>query len=207
MNGENFGSKDYVHRPEITLENLDVSKVDKNEIPADGKFYDGICIPLKFSDYDRVGWEFVWGWFNDQYVLDNGEDDTVEGQPIDLQLYIKDCESTNRRHYNLTAFIKLEDYDGGTYETKKINLSEQEENVVNFALLKLKNPEKYFLEYTRSQVANSQTVSGFGFVMDQIDEHDMYKSVWLSCDQKTCVIGCIQNVHQRDAKLQILKVG
>lgn len=128
-----------VERPEIRLENLDVEKLDKGELTTDGKFYDGICIPLKFSDYDRLAWEFVWCWFNDQYVNEGGEDDTVEDQPINLQLYIEDNQNTDEREYTLSAFIKVDDYDKTITEcmTEEIRLTQDEVKAVSSALKQL----------------------------------------------------------------------
>ncbi len=123
-----------IDRPKITLENLDVSELTPNDIPEDGMFYDGICIPLKFNNADQLAWELVWYYFIAKYVDKNGEDDTIEDQPINIQLFIEDDQSTDKRKYMLSALIRIEDYEDGPCETEEIHLTSEEIEAVNKAL-------------------------------------------------------------------------
>ncbi|CAB1251686.1 protein of unknown function [Ruminococcaceae bacterium BL-6] len=199
-------SEDEVHRPEIMLENLDVSGFTKQDFLDDTFFYDGICIPL--VQLSNPEWKSVWFWMVNKFEMKSGYI-VKENQPVDLCLYIEDDPTTEERSYTLSAFLKIDDYGEviTECETEKIIPVKGEIEAINLALLKVSNYEEYFLKYTRYQVAANKLISGFGFVMDEIDSSDMYKSIWLSCDQKVCIIGCISNVHNATSKLQVLKVG
>ena len=130
-----------VDRPEIKFENLDLDKFDKGELTTDGKFYNGLSIPLKFSDSDRILWELVWFYFIDKYVDENGEDDTIPDQPINLQLYIENDQSTDEREYSLSAFIPIDHYGEATTEclTEDIHLSDEEVKAVKKAFSEAAN--------------------------------------------------------------------
>lgn len=196
-----------VHRPIIYLNNLDLSKYRAEDFLNGRYFYRGISIPLKFNVSEQKDWKPIWDQFVSNYVMNNGMDDVVPCQPIHFEIYLEDDIKTGKRSYTLAVFIQTKFDDEPDCITKDIELQPQEKEAINMAFLKLVDPNKYFLQYTRCQVANSNEVAGLGFVMDEIDDNDMYKSVWLSQDRKTCVIGCIPNVHQSNSKLQILRVG
>jgi hypothetical protein len=92
--------------------------------------------------------------------------------------------------------------------SKSILLTDVEQARVNLALLKFTNLQEYLRQYTRQQFANMPQIKNrLGFVMDEIDEQKLYKSIWLSPDYKTCVIGSVPQVDKPESKMQLLKVG
>ena len=128
-----------VNRPEIKLENIDLNKFPKGDLTTDGLFYEGISIPLKFSDSDRVLWEMVWFFFIDEYAdvsLEGREDDIIPDQPINLQLFIDDDPRSDERSYKLSALINVDDYGNIVPEClmEEIHLTDEEIEAVNKAL-------------------------------------------------------------------------
>lgn len=191
-------------RPEITLSTLDTIKVDKSNIVDD--FCNSVSIPLKIDEAKKSVYEQVFCNLISKYVEQNGRDDTLQNQPINLDLIVDD--NSGERKYYIGALIEIQE-DDSIYESIEIYPIIQEQAAIELALLKVTDPEEYLRKYTRVQVAQlPQIKDKLGFVMDEIDTaQDLYKSAWISPDYKTIAIGCIPNVHKDDSKIQFVKVG
>ncbi|MCI1966570.1 MAG: hypothetical protein LKJ17_10640 [Oscillospiraceae bacterium] len=194
-------------RPEITLSALDTTKVDKSNIIDD--FCNSVSIPLKIAGEEKSAFEQV---FNDlvfKYVERNGRDDTTNSQSINLDLVVDD--NSGKRRYYIGAEIQREDWDGNDpiYVSEKVNLTDKEQAAVELALLKITNPEEYLRKYSRFQIAQLPQIinAKMGFVIDGIRNDDLYASVWLSQDQKTCMLACVERCHNPESKIQLLKIG
>ena len=179
---------------EIMLDMLDTSKVDKSCI-VDG-FCNNVSMFIKFAD-NKMFFNLV-----SKYVKQNGRDDTIENQSSQLDLIIDD--NSGERKYYIGSLIKIQD-DDSVYESIEIYPTIQEQATIELALLKVTNPEQFWLKYSRSRVGNLQEIKNrLGLVIDEIDEHDLYKSAWISPDYKICTLGCIPNTHDESSKIQIL---
>ena len=190
-------------RPEITLNNLDTKQVDKSNI-VDG-FCNSVSILLIPTGKEKSAFEQIFCSLISKYVEQNGRDDTVQNQSINLDLIVDD--SRGERKYYIGALIEIQE-DDPVYMSEEIFPTIQEQATIELALLKVTNSEQFWLKYSRSRVGNLQEIKNrLGLVMDEIDEHDLYKSVWISPDYKTIAIGCIPNVHKDDSKIQFVKVG
>lgn len=191
-------------RPEIRLNALDTTKVDKANI-IDG-FCDCVSIPLVAAENEKLLYEFMFGCLMDQYVNSNGKDDTIKNQMINLDLIVDD--NSGKRKYYVGSEIQIQDEEP-VYESVEIYPTIEEQATVELALLKITNPEQFLLKYSRCRIANLDEVKDkLGFVMDEIDTaQDLYKSTWISPDYKVIAIGCIPNVHNENSKVQFIKVG
>lgn len=192
-------------RPEIVLEELDLKNVNDVEIEGDECLY--IQIPLKRTVSNSKKYDYVLKRFCNKYVQDNGNDDITE-KPTSLNLVIDN--SDNDKSYFMNTFIKI-NYWGGKDKvcmSKQIKPSSIEQARVDLTLLKFTNPQEYLRQYTRQQFANRPEIKNrLGFVMDEIDEQQLYKSVWISPDYKECLIGCVPQVDNSKSKMQMIKVG
>lgn len=191
-------------RPEITLSALDTTKVDKSNI-IDG-YCNGVSIPLIPTGAKKSVYEQVFCNLISKYVEQNGRDNTLQNQPINLDLIVDD--NSGVRKYYIGALIEIQE-DDPVYMSEEIFPTIQEKAAVELVLLKVTDPEEYLRKYTRVQVAQLHQIKDkLGFVMDEIDTaQDLYKSAWISPDYKTIAIGCIPNVHKDDSKIQFVKVG
>lgn len=192
-------------RPEIVLEEMDLENVNDVETEGDECLY--IQIPLKRTITNSKKYDCILERFYNKYAQDSGEDDVV-GQPASLNLVIDSSE--NVKSYFINTFIKIH-YWGGDDEvcmTEQIQLSDMEQARIDLALLKFTNPKEYFRQYSRQQFANMPQIKNrFGFVMDEIDEQRIYKSVWIAPDYKMCLIGCVPEVDNPASKMQMIKIG
>lgn len=183
--------------PTINFESLDVTNVDKSCI-VDG-FCNNVSISIKSAD-NKMFCSLV-----SKYVKQNGRDDTVENQTDKLDLIVDD--SRGERKYYIGALIEIQE-DDPVYESVEIYPTIQEQATIELVLLKVTNPEQFWLKYSRSRVGNLQGIKNkLGLVIDEIDEHDLYKSTWISPDYKICTLGCIPNAHNKDSKIQLLTFG
>ena len=202
---EYLGTELYgVDRFEIRLANLDTSKVDKSSIGKDG-FCDCLSIPLIPEVNEKLAFEQIFCCLVDK-VAHNFED--VYPQPVNLNLVIDDSEGD--RQYYIEADVQLKSWDGVSTEvsTEEIHLTEKEQATIELALLKITNPEQFILKYTRCQVAQAITIKNkFGLYYDGINDKGSYRSTWLSEDHKLCIIGYIENIKDKNSKIQFLQVG
>jgi hypothetical protein len=194
-----------VYRPTFSLANLNVSKVDKSNIEDDG-YCDFLRIPLISKADEVLSYQQMFCYLVDKVVC--GFND-VFPQPEDLFLVVDD--SDGERQYYIGADVQVKNWDGVNTETsiEKIHPSDDEKAIVELALLKITDPEEYLRRYTRYQIAQLPQIvnAKLGFVIDNIRNDDLYASVWLSQDHKTCVLACVENVHEPNSKIQLLKVG
>jgi len=194
-------------RPEIALEAMELDKVDNTEF--DGDYCLFASIPLKRTSSNAAMYDTAFECFLNQYINENDIEDVVVNQEPNLFLTIDGSDGEQISY--LQSFIKI-DYWGGKDEvcmTEEIQLSPMEQARVNLSLLKFSNPEEYLRQYTRQQVANLPqiTKNKMGFVMDEIDENDLYKSVWLAQGQQMSMLACVEKVHDNSSKIQLLKIG
>jgi hypothetical protein len=195
--------KNGCYRPEIRLDNLDVSQVDKSCISSDG-FCDFVRIPMIASDNEKFSFEFMFCYLVDQVSVGND----VDSQSENLSLIIDD--NLGERQYYMGADVQIDDWDGIRTEilTKKIHPNIQEQATIELALLKITNPEQFLLRYTRMQVAQRpEIMNRFGFYNDCIDSQGSYRSTWITEDHKICVLGYIENVKDENSEVQFLKIG
>ena len=152
-----------VYRSEITLESLDISKVDKSSIGKDD-FCDCVRIPLIPAVNEKLAFEQIFC-----YLVDKCGEKDIYPQSINLFLCIDD--SGGERQYYISADVQLKDWDGISTEVlmEEIHLTEKEQVAIELALLKITNPEEYLRKYTRVQVAQRPEIanSKMGFVMDE----------------------------------------
>ena len=190
-----------MNRPEIVLEELDLENVNDVETEGDECLY--IQIPLKRTVSNSKKYDCVLKRFCNKYVQDNGNDDIAE-KPTSLNLVVDN--SDNDKSYFINTFIKI-NYWGGNDEvcmSKQIRPSSIEQARVDLTLLKFTNPQEYIRQYTRQQFANRPEIKNrLGFVIDEIDEQRLYKSVWISSDYNLCLIGCVPEVDNPESQMQI----
>lgn len=191
-------------RPEIFLEDFDLDKVVDVDVEGDKCLY--IQIPLRRTISNSKKYNLALQYFCNQYVQDNDND--ISEYPISLNLVVDSTDG--KTSYFMNTFIKIS-YWGGNDEvclSEQILLTNVEQARVNLILLKFTNPQEYLRQYTRQQFANRPEIKNkLGFVMDEIDEQRLYKSVWVTPDYKICLIGCVPKVDNPDSKIQIIKIG
>lgn len=188
-------------RPEITLEAMQLENVNDLELNRDTCSY--ISIPLKRTFENSIQYDIMLKNFYNKYVIECDEEDIPE-LPTKLNFVIDD------QNYYLSTFVKIHTWygDDEVCMTKCIQLSEVEQARANLVFLKFKNPDEYLRQYTRQQIANLPEIKNrFGFVMDEIDEKKLYKSVWITPDYKTCILGCVTMVNNPESKIQIIRMG
>lgn len=188
-------------RPEITLEAMQLENVNDLELNRDTCSY--ISIPLKRTFENSIQYDTMLKNFYNKYVIECDEED-IPKLPTKLNFVIDNL------NYYLNTFIKIHTWygDDEVCMTKRIQLSDVEQARVNLALLKFTDYQEYLRQYTRQQIANLPEIKdGFGFVMDEIDERKLYKSVWITPDYKTCILGCVTMVDNPESKIQIIKMG
>jgi hypothetical protein len=193
-------------RPEITLKIMELNKVEDIEFDEDYCLY--AIIPLKRTSDNAAMYDSAFRYFLKQYVNDGHDVEDIIDQEPNLFLIIDDNDG-EQVHF-LQSFIKINDFGRLTEEClgKEIQLTDIEKARIDFALLKFSNPQEYLRQYTRQQFANRQEIKNrFGFVMDEIDEQRLYKSVWITPDYKICLIGCVPEVDNPKSKMQLLKIG
>lgn len=201
--------KNGVYRPDIVLENLDTSKIDKSKI-SNG-FCDCVMIPMITTKDESLVYEQVFCYLVDK-VASNFND--VENQPHGLFLVIDDNDV--ERKYYIGANVQIEDWGGISTEQsiEEIHPVIQEQAIVELALLKATNPEQFLLKYTRYQVAQRpEILNRFGFFGDCILNDGSYRSEWI---HEECVDGkkwytylnvCVENVKNENSQIQFLPVG
>lgn len=210
--GEWVGREDTgCYRPEITLDSLDVTKSNK-------EIYDGFCnglsFPMKTNIPNDMEWQMMFAYLADKAGLSPETDD--EGTFTNVQLQLDIDDNSGERKYYIGAFIPdtaAWDYDKDNkceeYVIEEIHPNDKEQAIIELALLKITDPKQFLLKYTRYQIAQLPQIMNaeLGFVIDGIRNDDLYASVWLAKDQKTCMLACIQNVHDKPSRVQLLKVG
>ena len=199
-----IGTKKYgMNRPEIKFNNLNLSSA--NQQITDNAFYDSLMIQLVSQDNEVSTYDFMFHFFEDQYVKKNGNDDVDYTQTRSLYLIVDDSEG--QRQYYMGSEIQIED-DDSVFEQIEIHPTVQEQATFELAKLKITNPEQFIRKYSRCRVGNLQEIKDkLGFVMDEVDDQDLYKSTWISPDHKVIAIGCIPNVHKDDSKIQFVQAG
>ncbi|MCH4239844.1 MAG: hypothetical protein LKF71_06220 [Oscillospiraceae bacterium] len=125
--------------PEITFGNLDISKVDKSSIVND--FCDCLEIPLVPASNETLAYEFMFCHLVDK-IASNFND--ILEQPHNLYLLVDDDDG--ERKYYIGADIQLEDCGEKSTEVsiEEVSLTDEEQAVVELALLKITNPEQFF---------------------------------------------------------------
>ena len=192
-------------RPEITLESLDLENAEDVNLEDECCCY--IRIPLKCTDINSKKYDYVLKGFLDKYLFDNGEDNIL-GISSKLELVINNIE--DEPTYFLQSFIKIDNFGEQIEEcvSEQIKLTDIEQARVNLALLKFTNPQEYLRQYTRQQFANLPEIKNkLGFVMDEIDEQNLYKSVWITPNYEIGLIGYVLNVDNPKSKIHFKSIG
>lgn len=191
-----------VNRPEIVLEDFDLDKVVDVDVEGDDCLY--IQIPVKCTISNLKLYDITLQYFYNQYVNKNGNDDITE-YPTTLNFVVDNYDGD--KSYFINTFVKI-GYLGNNEEvcmSKQIQLSDIEKLRVDLILLKFTNPKEYLRQYTRQQFANMPQIKNkLGFVTDEIDEQQLYLSVWMTPDFKECLIGCIPKADNPKSKMQIM---
>ena len=189
--------------PLICLKNLDTSMIDTGCL-VEG-FCDCISIPMISQQDEAVVYDQIFDALVLKYIKQNGKDDTLPIQSKILNLIVDDNDG--ERKYYISSMIDIQD-DESVCEQLAISLTIQEEAIVELALLKNTDHEQFVRKYSRCRVSNIDGIKNrLGFVMDEIDEQDLYKSIWISPDYKTIAICCIPNVHDESSKPQLIERG
>jgi len=201
--------KNGTYRPDITLENLDVSRVDKTKIIDN--FCNCVKIPIIITEEECIISEFMFCYLVDRVA--SGFND-VKDQPINLFLIVDD--NSGERRYYIGADVQLEDWDGTRTETsiEEIHPVIEEQAAIELALLKITNPEQFLLRYTRCQVAQRpEIMNKYGFFGDCILNDGSYRSEWMREEcignkkQYTYLNVYISNVRNEHSKIQFLPIG
>jgi len=199
-----------VYRPEITLKNLDISKSDKSKIYNDG-FCDSLQIPFKIEFQQMESYQQMFCYLVDKVA--KGFND-VALQPVNLFLMIDD--NFDERQYYMGANVQIEEQHETRTETsfQEISLSEDEQAIVDLAVLKISNEKEFLLKYTRYQVGQRpEIVNRFGFFGDCILNDGSYRSTWIHEEdvgekkEYTYLNICIPDVKNQSSKIEILPLG
>ena len=144
MNNQEQQRLQEVAYPTISFESLDVTNVDKSCI-VDG-FCNDISIPIKSID-NRMFCSLV-----SKYIKQNGRNDAVKNQIGKLDLIVDD--NRGERKYYIGALIEIQE-DDPIYMSIEIHPTIQEQATIELALLKVTNPEQFWLRYSRMSFCSS----------------------------------------------------
>lgn len=199
-------------RPEITLESMNLDKVQ------DAEFYRDDCmfasIPLKRSSDNFKVYDSAFECFLKQYVNDGNDADEIIDQEPNLFLTIDG--SNGEQIYYLQSFIKIDHWSGEDTEclTEQIQLSDVEKTRVELALLPLLDEYKQqILERIRADAVKSMgtvlpkaILNKMKLVSDSITG-ERYRSAWISYDNQESVICEIKNCFDPKCPTEVVPFG